>query len=66
MIGLILIKEFSLIGYHLNRSVPSVKQNVFLESIRICPLCQAIFNILSMDEQQFEGHIKAHSYQKRR
>lgn len=48
-----------LIGYN-------IKENDLLQSIRTCPLCQAIFHGLSMDEQQFQQHIKAHSYQKRK
>jgi len=46
-------------GYNFNRSVP-------FQSIRTCPLCQAIFNELTMTEEQFQQHIKAHVYQKRR
>ncbi|UJR15071.1 hypothetical protein I4U23_002041 [Adineta vaga] len=46
-------------GY--NQSDHSVKRNIFLESIRICPFCQAIFNKSTSDDEQFQEHIDAHT-----
>jgi hypothetical protein len=58
--------NFLLLGYNFNRTISSNKKNDFLQSIRICPLCQAILNELTIDEELFQQHIKAHSHQKRR
>ena len=52
---------FFLIGYNINETVPSVKLDVFMRSILICPICQAIFSPVSMSKEQLNQHINAHT-----
>lgn len=57
---IILTLKFYLLDFNNNESLHSTKLNGFLQSIRICPICQAMFSILSFNDQQFEEHVQAH------